>query len=69
MLKDTMIKRATRRKVTTIEEQIVCPCGYEAKDAKHAEYFTWANLDGRMVLLCWGCTDKLHKNTLEKERE
>jgi len=23
--------------------------------------FTWADIDGEMELLCWGCTDKLHK--------
>ena len=43
-----------------------CPCGYSADTD---EDFTWARLNDKMVLLCWGCTDKLHKNTLEKERE
>tara|TARA_Y100000310_G_scaffold276539_1_gene293740 strand:+ start:291 stop:533 length:243 start_codon:yes stop_codon:yes gene_type:complete len=41
----------------------VCSCGVEAP----GDTFTWADLGGHMVLLCWACTDKLHKNTLEKE--
>ena len=54
-----------KRKATEQNTPIVCICGYKdiPKD------FTWTSLDGRMVLLCWGCTDKLHKNTIEKENE
>jgi len=29
--------------------------------------FTWADVDGEMRLLCWGCTDKLHKAASEAE--
>ena len=60
-LKDTMTKR---RKIQNLPA--TCPCGYSADTD---EDFTWARLNDKMVLLCWGCTDKLHKNTLEKERE
>jgi hypothetical protein len=54
------------KKIMAPNEPAVCPCGYSADTD---EDFIWANLDGRMVLLCWGCSDKLHKNTLEKEKE
>ena len=46
-------------------EPTTCPCGYSANTD---ENFIWANLDGKMALLCWGCSDKLHKNTMAKER-
>ena len=54
------------RKIMAPNEPTTCPCGYSANTD---EDFTWARLDGTMVLLCWGCSDKLHKNTLEKETE
>lgn len=43
----------------------VCACGVEAP----GDTFTWADLGGAMVLLCWSCTDTLHKNTIAKEKE
>ena len=61
MLKDTMTKRREKQNLPA-----TCPCGYSADTD---EDFIWASLDGKMVLLCWGCSDKLHKNTLEKEKE
>ena len=54
------------KKIMAPNEPATCPCGYSANTD---EEFIWASLDGKMVLLCWGCSDKLHKNTLEKERE
>jgi len=63
MLKDTMTKRMKR--IMAPNEPATCPCGYSANTD---EDFIWASLDGKMVLLCWGCGDKLHKNTLEKEK-
>ena len=55
----------TKKKATDQNTPVVCICGY--KDIPRD--FTWASLDGKMVLLCWGCTDKLHKNTMAKENE
>ena len=54
-----------KKKATEQNTEVVCICGYKdiPKD------FIWSNLDGKMVLLCWGCSDKLHKNHMEKERE
>ena len=26
--------------------------------------YTWAEIDGERQLLCWGCTDKLHKGSM-----
>ena len=43
----------------------ICTCGVQAP----GDTFTWADLGGHMVLLCWACTDTLHKNTLEKEKQ
>ena len=64
MLKDTMTKRM--KKVMSPNAPTVCLCGYSANTD---EEFIWTSLDGKMALLCWGCSDKLHKNTLEKEKE
>ena len=55
-----MTKRA---KAST--EMPICPCGIKAQ----VDTFTWANLGGHMVLLCWDCTDKLHKKTLAENKE
>ena len=60
MLKDTMTKR---KKIQNAPA--TCPCGYSADTD---EDFIWTSLDGKLVLLCWGCSDKLHKNTMAKER-
>ena len=54
------------KKIMSPNAPTVCPCGYSADTD---EDFTWARLNDKMVLLCWGCTDKLHKNTIEKEKE
>ena len=57
-----------RRKVNIhYKEQTVnvCSCGVEAQ----VDTFTWANLGGHMVLLCWDCTDKLHKKTMAEDKE
>ena len=43
----------------------ICSCGVEAQ----VDTFTWANLGGHMVLLCWGCTDKLHKKIITEDKE
>ena len=43
----------------------ICTCGVEAP----GNTFTWADLGGHMVLLCWDCTNKLHKKTLEDEKK
>lgn len=53
------------KKIMAPNEPATCPCGYSANTD---EEFIWASLDGKMVLLCWGCSDKLHKNTMAKER-
>ena len=42
----------------------ICTCGVEAQ----VDTFTWANLGGHMVLLCWDCTDKLHKKTIAEDK-
>jgi hypothetical protein len=64
MLKDTMAKRM--RKIMAPNAPIICLCGYSANTD---EEFIWTSLDGTMALLCWGGSDKLHKNTLAKEKE
>ena len=52
------------RKKNTQQTINICPCGVEAQ----VDTFTWANLGGDLVLLCWDCTDKLHRDTIEKDR-
>jgi len=37
-------------------------CHYSIYDAP--DDFSWAEIDGEMQLLCWGCTDKLHKGSM-----
>jgi len=56
-----------RKKDIAYKEQTVniCPCGVEAQ----IDTFTWADLGGHMVLLCWDCTNKLHKKTIEEGKE
>ena len=41
----------------------ICTCGVEALE----NTFTWADLGGRLVLLCWECTDKLHKKFMAED--
>ena len=61
-----MVKRkATELKKRNLETPIVCICGHKGIPL----WFTWANLDGKMVLLCWACTDKLHTNTIAREKK
>lgn len=47
-----------------VNNMTICTCGVKAP----GDTFTWADLGGHMALLCWACTDTLHKNTMEKER-
>lgn len=52
----------------------ICPCGIKSQPPSSPSFrlrdtVTWANLGGHMVLLCWDCTDKLHKNTIEEGEE
>ena len=47
----------------------ICTCGVKAKDEVHKTFFTWQNVEGTVVLLCWNCADKLHWDTTNKERE
>ena len=42
----------------------ICTCGVEAP----GNTFTWADLGEHMVLLCWKCTDKLHKEFTDGEK-
>ena len=52
------------------EEPIyICTCGVKAKDEVHQTFFTWQNVGGHVVMLCWNCADKLHKDTTLKEQE
>ena len=56
----------TKKKIHYKEQQLnICVCGVEAQ----VDSFTWANLGGHMVLLCWDCTDKVHKDFITKERK
>ena len=43
----------------------ICTCGVMAQ----VDTFTWVNLGGHLVLLCWECTDKLHKKTMAEDKE
>ena len=47
----------------------ICTCGVKAKDGVHKTFFTWQNVGGTVVLLCWNCADKLHWDTINKDRE
>ena len=40
-------------------------CHYSTYE--YPDDFTWAEIDGELQLLCWGCTDKLHKTESEAE--
>ena len=51
------------------EDIYICPCGVEAKDDVHKTYFSWQNMGGEVVMLCWGCADKLHGDTMKEERD
>ena len=43
-------------------------CGLKSKDNVHRAYFSWQNVDGTVVGMCWNCADALHRETLEEER-
>ena len=45
----------------------ICECGLKAKDDLHKTYFSWQNMGGEVVMLCWPCADKLHRETLDNE--
>ena len=51
------------------EDIFICPCGVKAKDNVHKTYFSWQNLGGNIVMLCWDCADKLHQDYITKDRE
>jgi len=58
------------KKIMAPLEPVTCRgCGDSAYHLDQVEDFIWSSLDGEMVLLCWGCSDKLHKNTSDKEKE
>ena len=51
------------------EVPTVCKgCGLKPKDNVHRTYFSWQNLNGKVVGMCWHCATALHAETLEKER-
>ena len=47
-----------------IPESVGTKC-YHCQDLDDTDDFIWANVDGGLHLLCWNCTDKLHKEVLE----
>jgi|TARA_R110000824_G_scaffold120758_2_gene276408 hypothetical protein len=52
------------------EEQVyICTCGIKAKDKIHEGFFSWQNVGGTVVMLCWNCADKLHRDVSTKEKE
>ena len=54
-----------RKKNIHYKEQTlnICSCGIMTQVGT----CTWANLGGNMVLLCWDCTDTIHKAELAKD--
>jgi S-adenosylmethionine/arginine decarboxylase-like enzyme len=42
---------------------IKCPCGFKAENDSR---FTWTTVGSKLVLLCWDCTDSLHKEFARK---
>ena len=57
-----------------LEDMWICMCGLKAKDNVHKTYFSWQNLGEAgekddVVMCCWDCADKLHKDFITKERE
>ncbi|MAH45051.1 hypothetical protein CMI37_04430 [Candidatus Pacearchaeota archaeon] len=52
-----------KREVPTICKS----CGLKPKDNVHAGFFSWQNLNGKVVGMCWNCADALHAETLEIE--
>jgi len=51
-----------KREVPTICKS----CGLKPKDNVHAGFFSWQNLNGKVVGMCWNCADELHKKELAK---
>ena len=58
-------KKKTNIQYTYKRNINICTCG----NKDEGDTFTWAKLGGHLVLLCWDCTDALHKNTITKEQE
>ena len=58
-----------KKKKKNNEQEYICPCGTKAKDDVHKSYFSHQNVNEKVVLLCWNCADKLHWDTINKERE
>ena len=61
----------TKMKMPKEKKQIYkcVPCGITAKDKVHERYFSWQNVEGKLQIMCWNCADKLHQDTMIKERE
>ena len=51
-----------KREVPTIFNS----CGLKHKDNVHAGFFSWQNLNGKVVGMCWNCADELDKKELAK---
>ena len=65
-----MPKRKAKENVTIKrDDPIVCPCGLAVKDEYHATFFSWQNINGRVVFVCWTCADKIHKKAIKKDKE
>jgi hypothetical protein len=57
-----------KKKTQGKKEQVyICTCGIKAKDKIHEGFFSWQNVEGKVVMLCWNCADRLHKDVLSKE--
>ena len=52
-----------------LEDMWICMCGLKAKDDVHKRYFSWQNLGDEVVMCCWDCADKLHKEIMKEERD
>jgi len=67
-----MPRKKNIKYVTT--QMNICTCGveepvYQTGYLLPKNTFTWADLGGHMVLLCWDCTDKLHKKFMADEKK
>ena len=52
-----------------LEDMWICMCGLKAKDDVHKRYFSLQNLGDEVVMCCWDCADKLHKEIMKEERD
>ena len=50
-----------------LEDMWICMCGLKAKDDVHKTYFSWQNLGGHIVMCCWDCADKLHREAMKND--